>query len=341
LNLKVEASGSKVQTIYEWLREEEKIQDQLGRWYENPGDCLNGGDCRSAVFSNHYARGADWWGTSKSLVAWLAEKAGSLGEWFRDLLPDATVSKKLDETTTEEVIDFFDRYYPPTDPSLGGVSQERRFPAVFTVYYAGLDHYAHSVGMDGEAGGYTGYTDFFQKKTDIEIKSLIDKLKELGEFDNKIFIIVSDHGHTAMPTGMKYRHVFEVLPDSGIITEEDREAEMSCKLKLDFQIDPENPDTGMNNRKAELANNNLHIWELAESLKSLNEKKADLNYRVLAPLEISNLFLDSPAGARRKLHAGIGDFDFSNVVAAFNGPMAHIYLRGDQGWKKPPAWGKL
>ena len=119
--------------------------------------------------------------------------------------------------------------------------------------------------MEGEAGGYTGYRDFFEKKTDGEIKKLIDKLKELGEFDNKIFIILSDHGETAMPTNLKYRDKNWL----GITVAKD--AEMSCALKLDF-VDPENPDHITSAQKAEQANNNLHIWELAEALSALNEK---------------------------------------------------------------------
>jgi hypothetical protein len=71
-------------------------------------------------------------------------------------------------------------------------------------------------------------------------------------------------------------------------------------------------------------------------LRGLQEKKPDLNYKVLAPKEISQLFLDSPAGARGDLNLKAGSPSFANVVAAFNGPMAHIYLRGNDGWETQP-----
>ena len=76
--------------------------------------------------------------------------------------------------------------------------KEKRFPILTTVYFGGPDHYAHDIGLNGSAGGYSGYRDYFRRKTDAEIKQVIDKLKELGEFDNKIFIITADHGMTEM-----------------------------------------------------------------------------------------------------------------------------------------------
>ena len=39
------------QTIYEWIGSNVK-------GFKNPAGCMNGGECRSAVFFNHYARGA-------------------------------------------------------------------------------------------------------------------------------------------------------------------------------------------------------------------------------------------------------------------------------------------
>jgi len=188
-----------VQTVYEWLRDENSLQP----YFRNSEACMNGGDCRSAVFFNHYARGADWWGTI-DLVWW--KKIGVDNEWLGEFVRDAfgtaeRASKTLDETPTDEALDFLDAYYPEDDSTLG-YNKEKRFPALFTVYYGGPDHYAHDASMDGRTTNYTGYTDYFQRKTDAEISILVDKLKELGEFDNKVFIITSDHGHTAMATDL-------------------------------------------------------------------------------------------------------------------------------------------
>ncbi len=125
---------------------------------------------------------------------------------------------------------------------------------------------------------------------------MVDKLKTLGKFDNKIFIIVSNHGMTEMPTDLKYAKKFVWIDELGNKNIEiiESPAEMSCKLNLNFDIDSMNPEDGENNRNAELANNNLHIWELVEVLRGLQKKKPGLNYRVLAPKEISELFIDSP-----------------------------------------------
>jgi len=50
-------------------------------------------------------------------------------------------------------------------------------------------------------GSYKGY---FKDTTDkIYIQNFIDWLKKYGEFDNKVFIIVADHGHTAMPVWVR------------------------------------------------------------------------------------------------------------------------------------------
>ena len=46
-------------------------------------------------------------------------------------------------------------------------------------------------------GAYKGY--FTTTIDDGYIKQFVDWLKAKGEFNNKIFIIVADHGHTAMP----------------------------------------------------------------------------------------------------------------------------------------------
>jgi hypothetical protein len=207
-----------------------------------------------------------------------------------------------------------------------GASQRNNipFPGLFVIYFAGLDKEAHIAGM-------SEYSKFFKGTTEDEVNDIVNWLKEHGEFDNKIFIIVSDHGMTAMPTDLTYertRKWFDADGNEHTIVDYPK-AEMSCKLKID----------GFNKEKnqvPELSNNNLHIWELADVLRALNERKLELSYRVVAPKEISELFMDSPAGARRNLGLEFGMADFANVIAAFNGPMAHIYLRGADGWQTLP-----
>ena len=48
------------------------------------------------------------------------------------------------------------------------------------------------------------YLNFFKTTTDPQVKEFVAALKSQGEFDNKIFIITADHGHTAMPTDLRY-----------------------------------------------------------------------------------------------------------------------------------------
>jgi hypothetical protein len=102
---------------------------------------------------------------------------------------------------------------------------------------------------------------------------------------------------------------------------------------LDFQIDPENPETGMNNQRAEAANNNLHIWELGEMFKYVG-KKIGLNYRVLAPEPIAELFKDK--GGTELPYGATADINKANVIVAMNGPMAHVYLKSSNDWRTIP-----
>ena len=91
-------------------------------------------------------------------------------------------------------------------------------------------------------------------------------------------------------------------------------------------------------REAEQANNNLHIWELAELMKKLNKLYADiypgtdtpqkLGYKILAPSPISGLYNNSVYGAK-------GTLNETTLIAALNGPMAHLYVkdRTSSDWK--------
>jgi hypothetical protein len=256
--------------------------------------------------------GADRWVTPNS--AWEA-----IGQYVGSLFDAAKV---LDKSAAGETIDFLSHYYD----HLNIEGKRKRFPAVLSVYLSGLDHEAHADGMNK-------YPDFFRDMTDSLIGSMVKKLKEKEEFDNKIFVIVADHGHTAMPTNLKYKLPVKTydLADNTIETIQEFNAEMSCKLKLDFGSMDE-PDVKA--MKAEQANNNLHIWELGEVLKTAAEESG-LEYKVLAPAPIAGLFKDKsqnelPYGATAALEK-------ANVIAALNGPMAHIYLRSGNNWKNIPS----
>lgn len=55
-----------------------------------------------------------------------------------------------------------------------------------------------------------------------------------------------------------------------------------------------------------------------------------LNFAVWAPKEIAGLYRQFPYGAK-------SDTDSANVIAAFNGPMSHIYVknRANNSWNSP------
>jgi hypothetical protein len=182
----------------------------------------------------------------------------------------------------------------------------------------------------------SGYTDFLKGTTDPAIKDIIETLKKQDEFDNKIFIIVTDHGHTQMPIDLTYHAKEKIL--GSIDVSVTMPAEMSCALKLDF-AEPESTDDvnlvydAYNRKEAERNNNNLHIWELGEMFKAIGIS-GGTQYKVLAPQPVSNLYTGTTStGLKYELPYGAtATIDKANVIAALNGPMAHIYLKGANGW---------
>ncbi len=261
------------------------------------------------VAYNHYAKGARW-------LTWGDVGFGSSG------------GKLLDDLSWERLESYlgnslYDGKYltPKLMFPLGQKRNNVPFSALTVWYLAGLDHEAHVNGMGG-------YKDYFKNTTDAQIKKLVTWLKKYGEFNNKIFIIVADHGETAMPENLRYKKELTSLDenDNEQTIYSDQLAEMSDTFILDFQVDPKNPDKGKNNKKAELANNNLHIWELGNlfgQVASLQGASIRVNYKVLVPNEIDAVFKDKddiPDTGRPTT-----DKDNADVIAALNGPMAHIY----------------
>jgi hypothetical protein len=160
-----------------------------------------------------------------------------------------------------------------------------------------------------------GYVDFLKGTTDPAVKDIVKALKDKEEFDNKIFIIVADHGHTQMP------EFAAVILDDGEVVIPDT----SCKLDASsFRLKEV--------RAAEKENNNLHIWELGEILKQAGfYKSADgLDFAVMAPREIASLYDQFSYGAKPNTAS-------ANIIAALNGPMAHLYFknRSNNSWISP------
>ncbi len=267
----------------------EKVVDRYTISYDQDVRCDRSGyECRTVAMFNHYAEGADWWGTPS--VSW--ENA------FDAAVNMFDSAKVMDMAATNETVSFIKNYF--TKGNIDG--KRKKFPAVFTVYFSGLDHYAHSEGMGG-------YSEFFMGTTDPEIRDIVKALKDQGEFDNKIFIITADHGHTEMPHPIYYKD-----PKDG----QRKEADTSCKLKLE-DFDKENT------QNREKYNNNLHIWELGEILKavgSIQNTGIRNKYRLLVPEKIEEVFKNEGTPLEYRPTSRTGNAD---IVVAFNGPMAHIY----------------
>ena len=269
------------------------IGDRVGAKYQTKNNedeiCENTNyECRTVSIFNQYPKGADQWGTGRAGAKVLYDAATTL---------DSAVI--LDSAATERAMDFIADYFKQTTAS----GKRKRFPALFSVYLAGLDHNAHLKGM-------SEYPWYFTQTTDMRVQDIVKALKDQDEFDNKIFIVVADHGHTAMPEG---------LTRTDKKTGKQYKADISCELKADNFDDPKK-------QLAEMANNNLHIWELANLFTQFPSTVSGVTLRLLAPKQIADL---------TTINGATSIVNTANVIAALNGPMAHIYIKGAD-WKSDP-----
>jgi len=187
-------------------------------------------------------------------------------------------SKTLDRSSKARLDEYLvGQYLKPkqnqNDPS---IRNDVPFSALTTWYLSGLDHEAHGKGMDIYKDFFMGST-LFPESIDNHIKDIVDRLKELDEFDDKIFIITADHGMTAMHYNFT---TIRINPETQ--TPVPIHPEASCKLKLE-DFDEFIPQA------SEGANNNLHIFEWAEMMKELQKANTALGYRVLAPSKIADI----------------------------------------------------
>ncbi len=280
-------------TIFETLTKDENIKG----YYEK-----NGGDAVVVAYS-HYARGASRWLTHGSFEA---------TPWP---LPVKSISSKaLDSASWTRFQEYLNNWYM-TDILLNKRNKVP-FSALTVWYLPGLDHEAHINGM----GSYKTY---FKSNTDSFIKKFVEKLKDMGEFYNKVFIIVADHGTTAMPesSAMKYIQV-KKDEDGNITSTRPWYGYDACELQLE-KMDKDKF------KYTEQANNNLHIWELGEMLKNAKKNKLG-DYLILAPKEISVLYEVDDDGDL--LYGATEVRDKANVIVAMNGPMAHIYIKSGNSW---------
>ena len=249
------------------------------------------------VAYSHYARGAYW-------LTW--QEVAPVGS-EASILDNASWSQ-LDKYLNGTI---FDNGKYLTGSTLTGKKRNNvPFSALTVWYLPGLDHQAHFAGMGA-------YKEYFTTKTDPLISQIVTRLKNLGEFNNKIFIIVADHGHTAMPDSSQMTYTQTKKDEDGNIQSQKKwNGYNDCKLNLEMNKE--------NVKYPEIANNNLHIWELANLFNVFPSPDQTKPFKILVPKEIK--------GA---VKSATTDINEANIIAALNGPMAHIYVKGTD-WKSDP-----
>lgn len=277
----------KPDTLFEELRDNVAIQKYFKQ---------KGGD-PVVVSYNHYARGAYW-------LTWDTQ----LAPYWNPLQS----SRLLDQASWDKFEEYLGTYDKYNDLPLTTKRNSTPFSALTVWYLPGLDHEAHIAGM----GEYKGY---LRTVIDKKIEKFVNKLKALDEFNNKIFIIVADHGHTAMPTDFNFEKKIKTINyETGniinVVTSE------PVEIKCDTEIDK--ISTKENKRLAEMANNNLHIVELAQIMGMFGKK-------VLAPKALL-------AAGDAVVEGMTTDIEQADIIAGLNGPMAHIYVKGTGNWGSEP-----
>jgi len=265
---------------------------------------------KTTTVMHNYSRGADTWLYLESFI-------NKLRFAWNGLVGDE-----------DDVANLMDSV--PIDDSIKYVNElsksKSKYPALLAIYMAGLDHAAHDKGM-------TSYLQFFKDNSDKGIERLVKTLQDADEFENKLFIIIADHGMTAMPTSFIYNASFKWSNPDGTeyTTQAPLPANPTCELRLDF-ADPNDPNMVTDAMKAEHENNNLHIWEFGEVMRGmptgeLTPEGKKIYYKFLAPAEI--------VGAN-KSETTTTDLNQASMISALNGPMAHIYIKGTNDWSADP-----
>lgn len=158
-----------------------------------------------------------------------------------------------------------------------------RFPGLLMLYQMGPDHVAHDRGLGVD------YRRYLSEVTGAEIlRGLRSRLIDIEQYYNKIFVIVSDHGHT----------------ETGAIGEREEWTEANRGSV---------PDIDATNR-------HMHIDEFGLLMRWIGKASSPVRlFHLLHPLE-----------ARNSAQA--------DLVVAFDGPMAHVYLRGTNLSGQPLRW---
>jgi hypothetical protein len=237
----------------------------------------------------HYSRDSDRWLTGPRF------EANLLGRWHlgREAgLADAADCQRGDDggdcgrAVDRVMYRHLDRYLERHGSSF--MSGATRFPGFLMLYQMGPDHTAHE-----QTAGAT-YRDFLRDFTGAEVlTNLQSRLISIEEYYNKMFVITTDHGHTA----------------SAADGEREAWAEENWQAGGPA-LDP--------------SNHHMHLDEFVAVMGLIGlSLPQPREFNVLGP---------KPRDRNP---------DDRDVVVAFNGPMAHVYIRAVQAdgtmlsWETP------
>lgn len=128
------------------------------------------------VSSSMFHRGADLLLMAKRQV--LTDAIGAFMDEKLDKTPDVdSVYAQLDEEVIEVIVEAL---------------EERDTPDVLTLYFTGVDLLAHDQGPDVRSA-------YLSKVVDPSLKDLVDQLEKTKALEDTFVVIVSDHGHSAVP----------------------------------------------------------------------------------------------------------------------------------------------
>lgn len=128
------------------------------------------------VSTSMFHRGADLLLMAKRQV--LTDAVGAFMDEQLDKTPDVdSPYAQLDEEVIEVIVEAL---------------EDRDPPDVLTLYFAGVDLLAHDQGPDVRSA-------YFTKVVDPALKDLVDHLENKQALDDTFVVIVSDHGHSAVP----------------------------------------------------------------------------------------------------------------------------------------------
>ncbi len=313
-----------VSTLYEQLTATEGDSADLAEALRQEFDVF--GRDTSVVAQNHWSRGVSKWLTMTGVQQYyvVASLAGDRGVPGFD-----TVSEALDQIPTTNFADYISSTYTNY-----AARNDVPFPPLSVLYLAGLDHHAHSPGHGATGDEYRSYL-----KDDLDarfLSSTVEALKSYQEFYNKIFVVTTDHGHSQISdSGDDEAYPCAHHGNQSNLENVFGRGDGRAKY-LERMVDDDD-------RRPELANQNLQIWELARLIQESFEYQSAYRPRLLLPEDLGDEVDELKGVAMEDGDSADDGVAEATAVAALNGAMAHIYLRPSDStdWSAMPTEKEL